>query len=101
MSNRIFELLPDINKMKSFPSKINDESLYDFFDFNKGDIECIENYKKTGEGRLTKEEINQLLKFNIEDYITKTNIKIIENAIQKCKLTRKGTILNKTRKKVK
>ena len=35
MSNRIFELLPDITKMKSFPSKINDESLYDFFDFNK------------------------------------------------------------------
>lgn len=101
MSNRIFELLPDITKMKSFPSKINDESLYDFFDFNKGDIECIENYKKTGEGRLTKEEINQLLKFNIEDYITKTNIKIIQNAIQKCKSTRKGTVLNKTRKKVK
>ena len=100
MSNRIFELLPDITKITSFPLKINDESLYDFFDFDKVDIECIENYKKSGEGRLTNETTKKFLQFNIEDYIPKTNINKIQSAIKKCKSNtkNKGSGLNKTRK---
>jgi hypothetical protein len=105
MSNRIFDILPDITNIKSFPKVINDNTLYSFLKFNKKDIETIENYKKSGEGRLTTNEIKYFIDFNINNFINKSNIKLIQNTIKdKCKVsTRKhkgGSYVkfNKTRK---
>jgi len=37
----IFELLPDVTKLPDFPSTINDETIADYFGFDKKDIDSI------------------------------------------------------------
>jgi hypothetical protein len=105
MSNRIFDILPDITQIKSFPKTINDDTMYNFMKFNKKDIETIESYKKSGEGRLTNDEIKSFINFNINDVINKSHISTIKKTIKdKCKAsTRKNksknhNIYNKTHK---
>ena len=41
-----FQFLPDITKIKDFPSEINDETIADFFQFDSQDRENIKNLHK-------------------------------------------------------
>ena len=98
MSNRIFDILPDISNIPNFPKEITDETLIEFFKFDEDDIECINKYKARGEGKLTKEEINYFIKFNINNYITKEEVTEIKKAITLCNISRED---KKTRGKKK
>jgi hypothetical protein len=115
MSNRIFDILPDINKLPDFPKDITDKTLYKYFKFDDTDIACIEKYKADGEGRLSEEKINEFLNFDIHKYIDQNSISEIQKEIEICIKNRpvkrqtrgkkaKGgerslrTIFNKTRK---
>jgi hypothetical protein len=67
-SNKIFEILPDITKITQ-KQKITDEDLIELLKLNNSDIECIEKYKNTGEGRLTAEQISRFNQFDIKQYV--------------------------------
>jgi len=84
MSNRIFDILPDITNIPDFPKKITDDSLYDYFKFSKEEIECIEEYKKKGEGRLTNEQVSAFTNFDITKTINRSNINMIKENIDLC-----------------
>lgn len=103
MSNRIFNILPDITNIPDFPKKITDDTLYDYFNFNKDEIECIENYKKSGEGRLKKEILNNFINFDITNYISKSSISKIKEYIKNCpaKKSKEQTRSSKAKSKTK
>ena len=42
----IFELIPDINKLKNFPETINDDSIAKFYNFSEKEINAIQNLHK-------------------------------------------------------
>jgi hypothetical protein len=98
MSNRIFDILPDINNIPGFPKEITDEKLYKFFEFDETDIECINKYKAQGEGKLSEPKVKEFLDFNISKYITKEEIIDIKREIEICNKSREG---KKTRGKKK
>ena len=98
MSNRIFDILPDITNTPNFPKQITDDTLFKFFEFDRDDIEYINKYKARGEGRLSKETINDFIEFNINDYIAKEQVAEIKKQIILCNTSREG---NKTRMKKK
>ena len=81
MSNRIFDILPDITNVPDFPTKITDDILYDYFKFSKEEIHCIEEYKKKGEGRLTNEQVSVFTNFDITKTINRSNINMIKENI--------------------
>jgi hypothetical protein len=42
----IFELIPDINKIKNFPKTINDDSIAKFYNLSEKEINAIQNLHK-------------------------------------------------------
>lgn len=81
MSNRIFEVLPDVTQLDF---DITDEkNLYKYFGFDKKDIEAIEEQIKSGEGNLTPKETKAILDFDIHTYLTASQIKTIKESIVK------------------
>lgn len=84
MSNRIFDILPDIINIPDFPKEITDYSLYNYFKFSKEEIHCIEEYKMKGEGRLTNEKVSAFTNFDITKTINKSNIDMIKENIDLC-----------------
>ena len=42
----IFELIPDINKLDNFPEIINDETIFNYFNFNDIERNAINNLHK-------------------------------------------------------
>lgn len=74
-NNKIFEIVPDITKITN-KSEISDNYLFDLLKLSQEDIRCIEIYSKSGEGRLSKEQIHQFTSFNIRKFIP--NFKITD-----------------------
>jgi len=96
----IFDIIPDITKLLNFPDILTEENVYKYFNFTNKDIKYIENYKNSGEGRLTNEQIKEFLNFNILNNNLNTNT--IKQKIQKlCNKTNKNKSNNKSNNKTK
>jgi len=83
MSNRIFHVLPDVTTLDF--DITDDKLLYKYFNFDKKDIEAIEEQIKSGEGNLTPKKRKAILDFDIHKYMTESQIKTtIESIVKNC-----------------
>jgi hypothetical protein len=73
LNNKVFEIIPDITKMTN-KGNITDESLIKLFKLDKQDIQCIEKYKVSGEGRLTDSEIKYFKNWKLDKGLSKSSV---------------------------
>ena len=65
LDSKVFEIIPDITKITP-EENITDELLIKLFALTTDDLIDYEKYKKTGEGRLSPEKIDEFKQFNIK-----------------------------------
>jgi len=66
--NKLFEIVPDITKITK-RENITDDFLIDLFKLTKDDLIGYENYKTSGEGRLSPETIEEFKHFKIHSEV--------------------------------
>lgn len=96
LSTRTFILFPD---PKEFNFEINDSSLEKYFNLNSNDKNAIEKQVTKGEGNLTEERREEIMKFSLKNYLNQTQINEIKEKIKKHNKNNKS--MRKTKKRYK
>ena len=99
LSTRTFTLFPDVTKIDV---PITDESLEKYFNLTKQEKDSIQYQVEKGEGNVTHDKKEELMNFDLLDYIGSDDINHIKKALDNAKKTDKKTfrtIKNRRRKK--
>jgi hypothetical protein len=79
----VLKIIPDITAIPDTPLTITDSYLEKLLAMTADERECIERYADSGEGRLSIEQRQVLLDFDIANYMTPKQIDYTQNLIRK------------------